>query len=324
MADATLTMEAPLSKKGGRITVTVEGEEVIKDSPEHLALSQEFDLGKRYMFELASKNPERIYPVINMRTKRPAILPEYKPFQNLVYTSQIIWNGRRRMIRYYDGCDTIFVDKQPKDSELIKQLISQTRRRNFTDGYIGFTGDERMLLLYLYICSWNGNSLFRTRTASTVFVPVDSDIKIANEAERLDAIEEALALAKNATAQKMFIHGEYLGISREDQNSGNELTEKEFRIKYRKAAQENPNKFIESYGNRSIEIQYFIDKALERGIISNKLNPNKATWGTNNAEICDISGLRSQEAISQKLFEFSQTEEGAEFLVQLKALSESL
>jgi hypothetical protein len=81
--------------------------------------------------------------------------------------------------------------------------------------------------------------------------------------------------------------------------------------------------FIESYGNKQLEIKYFIDQALLKGIINNKVNPNKAAWGKNNTVIMDISGLKTNDAISQALFEFSNTEAGEEFVVQLKALNES-
>ena len=57
-----------------------------------------------------------------------------------------------------------------------------------------------------------------------------------------------------------------------------------------------------------------------KGLISNKFNPNKATWANSNNVICDISGLRSNEAIGEKLFEFSQLSEGEEFVIQLRAL----
>jgi hypothetical protein len=119
----------------------------------------------------------------------------------------------------------------------------------------------------------------------------------------------------------MRIHSAYLGIPLINDDSGNELEDAELRIKYRTFAADEPSLFLKSYGNEKIEIKFFIDKALQKGIISNKHNPNRATWGSKNTVICDISGLVSPEAISQKIFEFSQTEEGTEFLVQLKALA---
>lgn len=306
MADATT---APLKKE---------------KKNEDLVLSQTFEVGKKYMFELAEQNPERELPVIEVQGQKSRISPhkKFKPFQNIVFTSQIVWEGKRRMLRYYDGCDTIFADLQPKEKDVIDQFIKQTTRRNFIDGKFGCFGEEYWLLMYMNICSWNTDSPFRTRTASSIFKSVNGERIATVESSKLDQTEKALQLAKEATEVKMRIHADYLGISTIDFDSNNELTEKEIRTAYRKEALRNSDYFIESYGNKSIEVKYYIDQALQKGLINNKFNANKATWGSSNTEICDISGLKSPEAIAQRLFEFSQSEDGQEFLIQLKAISE--
>ncbi|WP_205105344.1 hypothetical protein, partial [Sutterella massiliensis] len=86
----------------------------------------------------------------------------FKPLQNLVMTSQIVWNNGRVGIRYYDGCESIFVSQQPKEKDVIDQLIQTTRKRNFLNGKMIVEGYEKQLLLYLSICSWNSDSMFRT------------------------------------------------------------------------------------------------------------------------------------------------------------------
>lgn len=318
MANAPV-MEAPLKKD----FIEVDGLKVIKDSKEHLALMQEFDPNKRYVYQLAAENMNTEKPVIDAKTQKPLPHKKFKPYQNLIMTSQIVWNNGRIGIRYYDGCESIFVSQQPKEKDVIDQLIQSTRRRAFLDGKLVVDGYERMLLLFLSICSWNTDSQFKTTTSTAIFTPQNSDRVASYEAEKLDKIEEAMMLAKEAPLKKMLIHSNYLGIPSKDYDSGNELSEKEIRIEYRKAASKNPISFIESYGNQTLEIKYYIEQALMSGLINNKLNANKAVWGKNNSIICDISGLKTNDAISQRLFEFSQSEEGEEFLVQLKAISES-
>lgn len=316
MADA---ITAPLKKDE---FVEIDGQKLKKGSKEYLALSQEFDAGIKYMFELAEPNAEREKPVLDARTNRVEPHKKFKPFQNIVLSSQIVWNGQRVNIRYYDGCSSIFVSQQPKEKDVVDQLIKQTQQRNFLDGKFGVFGDERMLLLYMFICSWNGESEFRTRTANAIFLPVDTAKKATAESEKLDNIETALKYAREATKTKMLIHADFLGIPVIDYDSGNELTEKEIRTEYRKAASRDAAGFIESYGNKGLEIKFYINKALGKGTISNKFNPNKATWSPSNREICDISGLKSHEAIAQRLFEFGSTEDGEEFVIQLKAAFE--
>jgi hypothetical protein len=284
-------------------------------------LNMEFDPKRKYVFQLAVENLERELPVIGMIGQRAIPEPHkrFKPYQNIVLTSQIVWEGKRRVIRYYDGCTSIFVDEQPKDKETIEQAIKQTKPRHFSDGKFGCYGDESMLLLYMYICSWNAGSPFRTRTANAVFVPVDTVARATKEIEKLDNMDKALQLAKSASEQKMMIHANYLGVEMFDFDTDQEKGVDEIRALYRRKAVENPESFIASYGNKAIEIKYYIEKALQTGVISTK-NPNRATWGSNNAVICDINGLKSHEAIAQKIFEYSQLPEGEEFLIQLEAL----
>lgn len=283
-------------------------------------INREFDPEKKYVFQLAEENMVRDLPVVNVREKRNEPHRPFKPYQNIVLTSQIVWGEQRRNVRYYDGCSSIFVDEQPKEKDTIDQFVKQTRKRVFVHGKFACNGDERMLLIYLSICSWNTDSPFRTKTANSIFKSTNPDKIATEESARMDAIEEALKLAREASVVKMRIHSNYLRISDTDFDSGNELTEKELRTAYRKAAANDPTLFIESYGNKSIEIKYFIDKALETGLITNTFNANRATWKNSNTEICDISGLKSHAAISERLFEFSQLESGEEFVIQLKAL----
>lgn len=337
MAHAQETLAAPL-KKAGAATKEAEWIEVGEDfgftpservrvgSNEHAYITQVFDTEKKYMFELAESGPQLENPsyMVTDGGRRTVQLKQAKftPLRNIILSAQIVWNGQRRNVRYYDGCTSIFVDKQPADRELLKTLLEQTGKQRFHEGKKGFMGYERMILLYLNICSWNVESPFRTKTANGIFRPINAD-KVADETtSRIEMMEEALRYAKEATDTKMLIHANYLGIHDTDWDSGNDLSPKEIRAKYREWASNNPAEFIQSYGNKAIELKYYIEKGLESGIINTKFNPNKATWKASNTVVCDISGLRAPDAIAQKIFEFSQTEEGQDFVLQLRALSD--
>lgn len=304
MAQATQT--APLKKQNGNL--------------EQSYLDTRYDTDKKYLFELADRNMERENPVFNVTNKRIEPHKQFKPLQNLVLTSQIVWNGSRTIIRYYDGCESLFISEQPKEKDVIEQLQKQTARREFRNGIMSVDGYDTMLLLYCNICSWNSESPFRTKSANMVFIPLNADKKANEESDVLDKQELALQYAKEATDTKMLIHANFLGIPTIDWMSDNHLTPKQIRTEYRKRALSDYENFISSYGNKAIESKYYIDKALTTGLISNRFNPNIATWKDSNREICDISGLKSQESIAEKLLEFSQLETGEEFLIQLKAI----
>lgn len=306
--------EAPLKEKGAENTPQK------KWQKEEDFLAQTFDADKKYMFELAEENPERQLPVIDMHTKRPAGQPKFRPYQNIVFTAHIIWKGQRRMVRYYDGCDSIFMDEQPKDKDTIEQYIRQTRRREFVDGKWGCYGDERQLLLFMYIASWNSESEFRTRSANIVYKPCNSAKRATAESAKLDLTERALELAKEATYSKILVHADYLGIPLKDFDSDNDLSEEEVRTAYRLEALRNAKVFVESYGNKKLETKYFIKKAMASGSIDYTGTPNKAVWKFSGRIIKDISGMTSFAAVLESLFEHSQLDEGQEFNVQVTAL----
>lgn len=284
------------------------------------ALAQEFEPNKNYVFELVGHNLERPIPIYNLKTKRNEPPNKFKPYQSLLLTSQIVWDKGRVNLRYYDGCESIFVSEQPKEKDVIDQLMQQTRRRPFLKGRVTVKGYDRMLLLYLNICSWNGESPFRTETANSIFISLNADKKATALTSNMDMIEKALGYAKEASEDKMLIHCNFLGIPTTDWESGNAYTPKEIRAEYRKYALNNASDFIKSYGDTTLELKYYIDKALKEGVINHKLNPNKAAWGNSNTPICDVSGLTSNEAIGERLFQYSKEEGGDEFVIQLKAI----
>src|ERR1700742_453685 len=82
---------------------------------ETAALKQKFDPKKKYMFELATENDPRELPIMVVQNNKATVDPHrrFKPYLNIVFTSQVVWKGERRNLRYYDGCTSIFQDEQP-------------------------------------------------------------------------------------------------------------------------------------------------------------------------------------------------------------------
>ncbi len=289
------------------------------------------DINNKSVYVLAEKNERRgrVYDEMGM----PRGEAEYKPRRNLLLRSSIVWprntkdpfsgkdrSAGRHLIRYYDGCTTLFVDDQPKDKETIDQLVANTREMVFLHGYLSVYGYETLLKNYMDWCSYNGDSPYKIPTTETIFILLDSEKASKVEEAQLELVEQAMELAKKATEKKMLVHARYLGIPFEDMKSGNHLSPTAIRTAYRKVAMDNPSGFIKSYNDKSIQTSTYIQTAMETGAISTTLIPNKAVWSQGGSEICDISGIKSQEGILNKLIEFSQTEEGGGFDDQLRAL----
>ncbi len=284
------------------------------------------DLSRKHVYVLAQKN-EQLGMVFNGRTNKPIGEKPYKPYQNLLTTCFINWDGSdgkprgKRLLRYYDGCTTLFADEQPQDKDLIAQLLQQTAPRRFLNGYLEVFGYETMFRKYLDMCSYNVLSDFRTYTAPAIFMLLDAEADSVITIDEMDMLDKALQYAKEASKVKMVIHSRYLGVDEYDLRSGSKLSMEALRANYRKFAKENSKKFVDTFQDNSIEVKYLIQQALNDGKISTNDFPNKAVWANSKVEICEIGGLKSIAAIMEKVYDETQSGETAEeFVMQLKAL----
>lgn len=291
------------------------------------------ELKRKYVYVLANKNEER--GRVYTEDGKPIPDPEFPPRRNLLMRSSIVWPGgqdpfnpektRKRgkyPIRYYDGCTTLFIDDQPREKEVVEQLINSTRDLFFLNGHLEIYGYDVMLKTYVDWASWNSESPYRIETAMGIYKMLDAEKALMEESDKMDRIEMALGYAKAASEKKMRIHAKFLNIAEVDLKTGHPLSEKALRAEYRREAMRNHENFIKTFNDKTLDIKAYIEKALANGDISTTLIPNRAVWSKKGVEITDISGLKSNEGILNKLIEFSQTKEGAEFQDMLKAIYE--
>lgn len=282
------------------------------------------------VYTLVRKLPPRGMVYDEKGRKRPD--PEFNKHKTVPKISAIFWPGGtdpftgkerkigRYPIRYYSGCETLFVDGQPKDKEVIESAMNSTPDIDFIHGYREVNAMDTMQVAYLDMCSWNAESPYRSKTAATLFKRLDIEKIADEEADLMDRIEEALDLAKKASAKHMRTHARFLGIPDYDFKSNVKYDDKAMRAKYRKYATENPKRFIETYNDKSAQIKVWIEQLLENGSIDTNIIPNRAVWKDKGEIICDLSGIKTREGILNKLIEFAQTPEGEDFLTQLKGI----
>ncbi len=290
----------------------------------------DFDVNAKYTYVLAFKNEARGRVFDENGNKRGDA--EYPTRRNVLLRSSIVWpkntidpfnpdkprSAGRHLIRYYDGCTTLFVDDQPKEKEAIDQLIASTRQLYFVMGYLNIQGYDKMLKLFMDWASWNEGSPYRVMTIDPIFKMLDPEKSREEEAANIDDVEKALKLAGAADEKKMFIHAKFLDVPTIDEVTGNTLSPKALRAEYRKAAMNNTKRFLATYNDESMQFKYWIEKGITEGELSTTKIPNRASWARKGVVICDISGFTSYEAILNKLIEEAKTNE--EFATQLKAL----
>lgn len=314
----------------------------VKAVDKEIILIDEIDVLAKYTYVLAIKNQVRGRVYDEKGNPRPD--PEYPSRRNVLLRSSIVWpadptseenprqgmkdpwSGKvrkpgRHLIRYYDGCTTLFVDDQPREKDTLDQLINSTRELFFIDGYLAIQGYDTMLKTYLDWSSWNEGSKFRVGAVQPIFKLLDAEKERKIESEELDEMELAMKRAKEAKDDHMIIHSKFLDVASVDYKTGNTLSNTALRTEYRKAAKADPALFNRTYNDKSMHVTYWIDTALKSGQITTNKIPNRAVWAQKGVVICDISGLQSSEAILNKLIEFAQQPEGAEFKKHLEALN---
>lgn len=294
------------------------------------------DINTRYAYVLSVANEKRGKVYDENGNNRDEI--KYKPSLNLLCKSSIVWDGSpdpftkdstgkqkprakgRHQIRYYDGCTTLFVDDQPREKEIIDQLLSASREFTFDYGYLFVYGYDVMLKIYCDWCSYNEDSPYRIPKANSIFKSVNTEKQSKAEEDILELEDNAREYAKNVPVKKMKIHAKYLGIPFEDSITQQPLSDAAIRTEYRKAAKANPASFIKSFKDDSIEVSTWVTEALKTGEITTNLIPDKAMWTKNSVEICELNGLKSQNLVVDRITEFMLTTEGSDSLAQLKVL----
>lgn len=287
------------------------------------------DAGKIvYVLILKNEKRGRVFDIDG----NPVKDPEYQRRRNLLLRSSINWRGGkdpfsgkerargRYLIRYYDGCDTLFIDDQPKEPTILEPLMAGTRELHFINGKLFVDEYDTMLKTYCDWASWNADSPYRNPRVDAIFRLLDTEEERRAEAIKLDMVEEALALAKKATSKHMRVHARYLKIDDVDEQTMRPLSDDAIRVEYRKAAMHDPEGFVRSFNDKSIHLKQWIELALGSGELSTSLIPNRVVWAKKGSEVCDTSGLTSHEGVLNKLIEFAQTDRGSDFKQQLEAL----
>jgi hypothetical protein len=258
--------------------------------------------------------------------------PEYSKRRNLLLRSSVNWRGDkdpftgkdrpkgRYLIRYYDGCTTLFIDDQPKDPAMLEPMMAGTRELHFNHGYLAVDEYDTMLITYCKWASWNEGSPYRNKRVEAIFKLLDTEEMRREEASNMDKVEEALGLAKKAAVKHMRVHARYLGVDEIDSQTMRALSDDAIRTEYRKAAMHNPAEFIKTYNDKSIHLKHWINLATASGDLSFTIIPNRVVWAKIGVEVCDTTGLTTNEGILNRLIELAKTDQGAEFRERLETL----
>lgn len=250
--------------------------------------------------------------------------PLYPPYIRFPNTDIISWNfgtdekpdWGERAIRYLPGYASIFVDEQEAHGrEIPEQVILNAPRFEVVDGEIRVRPTEKTKIMFLDYCNRNEDSPYRTGKIAPIFKRYSEQREIDEKAEKQEWVKLALEKAFSATDEQIAFQAKYLGVSLIDPVTKASRTLKAIKTDYQQAAMDDPKKFLETFNDTDLKMQYLIERAIEDNVINLTLVPGKAVWTGSKEEICEIpAGILPVEA----LFNFSQLKEGEALAKRLK------
>jgi hypothetical protein len=202
--------------------------------------------------------------------------------------------GKVERARLLSGIDTIWLKEQ---KDLTKEYIDQNRRSlKFEDGICRIPKDDTSAIEYATI--HNGfvdNPKRRTGSRHEFFAwnpERMADERLKKRMFKLEAMKKAM----ECPFEDMKKHAIYLGIMPTDE-FGIPKNEQYYRDEYILKAEENPTRFMETFGSKLVEITFMVRKALMDAKIDCHKEIGKIYFSTGKF-ICSIpSGRKPQEVL---------------------------
>lgn len=271
------------------------------------------------IYRLTEKNPsggQRIKDNSWIRSDTP-LYPPYKRFPNY---DIIRWNfgtenepeWGERMIRFLPGFGSIFVDEQEKGGREIPDSVLNNPNSRFEiiDGLIKVRPHEKTKIQFLDYCNRNVDSPYRTGKIQGIFEKYSEEKAVQKKSENLSRQREAIGKAFKADERQIAFHAKYLGIALLDYVDGATRTFEAVKTDYEQFALDDPETFLNTFDDSDIRLRYYIEIAIEDGVINLKSKNNWAVWGATKEDICEIpSGTTATDA----LFNFSALKAGEHF-----------
>lgn len=216
-------------------------------------------------------------------------------------------------VRLLSGIDTIWLKEQ---KDITKEYVDQNRRSlQFSDGVCRIPYTDTSAIEYAKIHNGFVDNPKRRSGSRFEFFEWNpqrmADERLKKRVFKLDAMRKAM----DCPLEEMKKHAVYLGVMPTDE-FGIPKGEKYFRDEYVLKAEENPTRFMESFGSKLVEITFMVRKAVMDAKIDLHREQGKIYFSTGKF-ICSIaSGQKPIEVLVD--LGTSSTESGKEFLEDLQ------
>lgn len=285
---------------------------------------------KRHVYFLVEKNPE-VNNTFDLKTNRLIPTPQYRPSTTVPTTSTIVWPGGKdpfgderpkgvHLIRYYVGCTNLFVDKQPKDKDVIEALLRNSGNHvEFIGGRHDVYDFDVMKKMFMDLASYNADSKYRNPRVRAIYKGYDEVREKQNQGDLLKLKRKALNLAADASEKQLAFHAKFLGIPFINYDTQDKRDTASIRIDYEAIAESDPQRFIDTYGDKALRSKYWIQEALDSGLISTSLLPGSSVWTKNKTTICNVGDANDEEALGI-MINYATSTEGKKFYDELEKI----
>lgn len=223
------------------------------------------------------------------------------------------------MIRLLNGVNTIWAKEQKNLSE--DYVKKNVRTIHFPRGnkFIHVPAWDKPMIEFMKVCRHNIKNPLRVSGSKFEFFEYDPNeaAKAALEKELLEV--EMVRKAYDTPEKDMIKHAVFLKISL-NTDIGTLKTPGALRTDYVLAAKRDPKHFKETYGSKSVDVQYKIRAAIIDGKIDIGRESGKAFWGKGGGLICSYPKTEKPLEFLTNLA-LTPNQEGKDFLEQLNSIS---
>jgi len=179
---------------------------------------------------------------------------------------------KRREIKYAEGVQTIFVDKQNKDIDIPKRA----HKAVFMEGLFTVSGEYPELVKFMMRSNFNESNPDRDAKKLAIFKFVDKGKEFREVMEKDQFEQEAIGWCYSAPFKDLLGYGRVLiGPDIEQMDSA------EVRFNMKSIATRNPKSFMANLKSPLVKRKQHIYEAIDRDILTINTNTNSISWSDN-------------------------------------------
>jgi len=220
---------------------------------------------KLFLFHLAQRKPQAVF---TKHDGTPVHYPKRR-FVNLIDTIYDKKSGMRRNIKYVEGCTSIFVDEQDKETDGKKGLY----RTLFKHGKYIVMGNNPKLIEFMMITNFNANNPDRDTSVIPLFSFVDQKKKFKAIMKKEESEQDAVQWCNKAPFKEVLRYARVLMAKDVETMDSDEI-----RYNMKRFAKARPERFMSDRKVPRIIRKSHILEAIDKEILFMNESTRSIAW----------------------------------------------